>query len=212
MFKKLVTLISFLTLVACSFQATDQPVAQPTATDQVLMPTASPTQPEASQPEQPAPTATTQPAQPAQTAAYPGPLATEPILYPGIEQPISPGVTYVPPAVSDYSPQPGDDQLERGQAFLQLTNSELRSMESYPVQVLAVLRGELPNPCHKLRVVVSPPDGQNVVKIEVYSVIATGEVCAAVLEPFEVPISLGSFAGGSFTVLVNGEELGKFDA
>jgi len=217
-FKKLVTLITFLALAACSSQATDQAPVQPTATTSVQGATTTPTQVEPAQPEQPLPTPTqgTQAEQPTQTKAYPGlgggEIPVEPQPYPGIEQPTNPGVTYVPPAASDYSPQAGDDQLIRGQIFLRLDDSELRSMESYPVQVVAVLRGDLPNPCHTLRVVVTPPDSQNTVQIEVYSLIETGKMCTAVIEPFEAPISLGSFAGGSFTVIVNGEDLGKFDA
>ncbi len=213
--KKLVTLITFLALAACSSQATDQPPVQSTAPAAGQEVTATPLQAEPAQTEQTLPTLT-QAAQPTLSDSYPGPsqgeAPAEPITYPGIEQPGSPGVTYVPPAASDYSPQPGDDQLNRGQVFLQLSNSELRSMESYPVQVVAVLRGDLPDPCHKLRVVVTPPDSQNIVHLDVYSVVSAGEVCAAVLDPFEAPISLGGFAGGSFSVVVNGEELGKFDA
>jgi hypothetical protein len=85
-------------------------------------------------------------------------------------------------------------------------------MESYPVQVVVVLRGDLPNGCHKLRVVVSPPDAAKTVQLEVYTVIDTQMMCAEVLAPFEVPIALGSFTGGTYTVMVNGEVLGTFDA
>jgi hypothetical protein len=159
-----------------------------------------------------------------QQPAYPGPgdLITEPQPYPGIEQPPVEGYPgpeepigqppiYSPGEASGFEPLPEDAQLERGEVYLQLESSDLLIMESYPVQAALILRGDLPDPCHKLRVGVSPPDSANQVLVEVYSVRATDAICTAVLEPFEARINLGSFAGGEFSVLVNGIEIGKIN-
>jgi hypothetical protein len=48
--------------------------------------------------------------------------------------------------------------------------------------------------------------------VEVYSVSEPGKVCTQVLKDFDVEIPLGSFSGGHFTVYINGELLGEFDA
>jgi hypothetical protein len=48
--------------------------------------------------------------------------------------------------------------------------------------------------------------------LRVYSVINPAETCIQVIEPFEANIMLGSFETGHYTVLVNGEMAGEFDA
>jgi hypothetical protein len=109
-----------------------------------------------------------------------------------------------------YSPQPGDSNLTRGNVFIE--NSELLIMESYPIQVALVMKGELPTPCNQLRVVVNPTNNKNRILVEVYSVIDTSQICAQVTDPFEANVALGSFQGGHYTVWVNGEMAGEFDA
>jgi hypothetical protein len=141
---------------------------------------------------------------------YPGPeaLPTTDPNYPGPEGPGGQPPAYTPGEPSGYEPQPEDSGLERGEVFLNLEDSDLLILESYPVQAVLVLHGDLPDPCHKLRVSVSPPDNANVVQVDVYTVHNPDDLCAAVLEPFEAQIGLGSFAGGVFRVLVNGTEIG----
>jgi hypothetical protein len=114
------------------------------------------------------------------------------------------------PINSEYLPQRNDGSLTRGKAYVD--HGELLIMESDPIQVALVLQGSLPTPCNQLRVVARPPDGQNQIQVEVYSVIDPEQLCTQVLEPFDVRVSLGSFPGGHYSVWVNGEMIGEFDA
>lgn len=145
---------------------------------------------------------------------YPGFLPEEPVgqEYPGLEEPALNPPAYSAPQPSGYEPQAGDEQLTRGEVFIEPGDSQLLVMESFPVQVTLALSGNLPDPCHALRVVVSSPDEQNRVYVEVYSVADPGQICTAVLEPFNAQIPLGSFAGGEYQVYINGELFGTFQA
>jgi hypothetical protein len=131
--------------------------------------------------------------------AYPEPLQSEPY-----EEIIIPA-----PIEDEYAPAQGDENLQRGNVFID--SMEIVLLESYPVQVKLQLLGNLPTPCHKLRVVVSPPDDQNRIQVEVYALSDPGTMCTQNLEPFEISIPLGSFSEGVFTVLVNDESAGTFE-
>lgn len=116
----------------------------------------------------------------------------------------------LPPATSPFSPLPGDSNLERGNVFV--SKSDLLIRESYPVQIALVLGGELPSPCHQLRVSVNPPDTENKIFIEVYTVYNPNTNCIQVLKPFEETVELGTFPNGHYTVWVNETQVGEFDA
>jgi hypothetical protein len=145
---------------------------------------------------------------------YPGVLPEEPVEqgYPGLEEPAPNPPAFTAPQPSGYEPQAGDEQLTRGEVFIEPGDSQLLVMESFPVQVTLALSGNLPDPCHALRVVVSSPDEQNRVYVEVYSMADPGQICTAVLEPFNAQVPLGSFAGGEYQVYINGELFGTFQA
>jgi hypothetical protein len=110
-----------------------------------------------------------------------------------------------------YEPQPGDARLSRGEATVDVENSQVLVMESYPIQVSVILKGNLPDPCHKLRVLVTPANTQNEINLDVYSVVDSSKACITELQPFEVTIPLGSVTSGHYTVYVNGQLLGEFD-
>ena len=114
------------------------------------------------------------------------------------------------PTPQNYSPQPGDAILTRGD--VQLDSAEVLVMESYPVQITLVLNGNLPTPCNQLRVTVEPPDEENRIQVDVYSVSDPGQMCTQVLEPFEVNFNLGSFSSGHYSVWVNEKMVGEFDS
>ena len=116
----------------------------------------------------------------------------------------------IPP--SSYEPQPGDEKLSPGEVFLELDKSSLLIMESYPIQVNAILNGNLPDPCHQLRVVVATADAENRINLKVYSLVDPAQTCLAVLQPFTATIPLGSYADGKYSVYVNDELLGEFEA
>lgn len=150
---------------------------------------------------------------PAETA-YPGPkvvgLPTITPYYPApAEGSESEGGAKV---INNYKPQTSDSNLNRGNVFLDLDKSEIIVMESAPVQVNILLKGDLPDPCHEMRAVPTTDETAKRVDLEVYSLTKKGGACITVLQPFEATISLGSFSGGTYEVFINGEKLGEFDS
>jgi len=117
--------------------------------------------------------------------------------------------TNEPPA-NPYAPQPDDRVNSQGNVYLDL--AQIHILESYPVQVVLTLQGNLPTPCDNLRVQVSPPDEQSRITIEVYSLTDSTKICAQMLKPFDANIPLGSFPPGHYSVWVNGEQIGEFDS
>ncbi len=113
---------------------------------------------------------------------------------------------------SGYEPQPGDDKLRRDQVFLDAENSVIVVGSSLPAQVSVTLDGNLSDPCHQLRVIVSPPNDQRQINLDVYSLYDPSQACITVLKPFRASIPLGIFSGAHFSVFVNGQLIGEFDA
>lgn len=114
------------------------------------------------------------------------------------------------PLNNEYLPQPGDENFSRGEVFID--NSDLLIMESFPVQIALVFEGNLPTPCNHLRVIANPPDDENRIQVEAYSVINPAETCIQVLEPFQANVMLGSFPTGHYSLWLNGEMVGEFDS
>jgi hypothetical protein len=150
----------------------------------------------------------------AEESPYPNPVNMVPVeSIPWYPAPGLPGAP-VPGMVmtSGFEPQPEDANLNRGETYLDLASSQLIIMESYPIQVTAILNGNLPDPCHQLRVAVTAADANNRINLEVYSLADSTANCATVLEPFTANIPLGAYSGGHFSVYVNRELLGEFDS
>ncbi|MBM3151346.1 MAG: hypothetical protein FJZ96_03935 [Chloroflexi bacterium] len=124
--------------------------------------------------------------------------------------PDSPPAGSAPVDDNPYAPQPGDEGLLKDVIYLDAAG--LLFLESYPVQVRLSLTGNLPTPCHSLRIVVVQPDSDNKIAINAYSVANPDAICIQMLQPFSVTIALGSFATGHYTVWVNDEEVAEFDA
>jgi hypothetical protein len=116
----------------------------------------------------------------------------------------------VPPVRYPSAPQPGDSSLTRGPVYLDST--EIVAMMSFPVQFALTLQGNLPTPCHSLRVALSDPDAENRIAVEVYSLVDPQEVCVQMLEPFQATVPLGSFPAGHYIVEINGKQVAEFDA
>jgi hypothetical protein len=109
---------------------------------------------------------------------------------------------------SPLEPLPDEENLVRGNVFLD--EADILVLESFPVQIVLHLSGQLPSPCHNLRANLAEPDKENRIEIEVFSLIDPGVMCAQVVKDFETRINLGSFPSGSYTVWVNGEQIGEF--
>ena len=113
------------------------------------------------------------------------------------------------PVLNPFAPQPGDANLTRGNVYINEASLIIR--ESFPPQVSLNIAGDLPTPCNQLRVEIAPPDPQNKIVADVYSLVDSNQVCVEVLEPFEASIDLGTFPTGHYTVWVNGQMAGEFD-
>ena len=100
--------------------------------------------------------------------------------------------------------------MTRGEVFID--EMQILTMESFPPQFLLQISGSLPTPCHHLRADMSEPDAQNRIMVEVYSLTDPDTACIQVLEPFQQGINLGSLPQGSYTVLVNGEQVAEIEA
>ncbi len=112
--------------------------------------------------------------------------------------------------VNSYQPQLSDNQFNQGNVYID--SSEILTLESFPLQFTLHIKGNLPTPCHKLRVAVQPPDDQNQILVEVYSLVDPDKMCTQVLEPFEINVPLGSFPAGKYTVIVNSEVIAEFQS
>ena len=132
--------------------------------------------------------------------------------FPATPSPDTPvnNLTPLPPSDAPYEPQPGDDALTRGPAFVETT--DILVLESFPLQFQLSLSGNLPTPCHALRIVVDKPDANSNIAVDVYSVVDPNAICLQVLQGFQASVSLGSFPAGHYTITVNGEVAGEFDA
>jgi len=122
------------------------------------------------------------------------------------EQPIEPNETLVDP----FAPKPSDTNFTRGNVFIHEMGLIIR--ESYPPQISLNLAGDLPTPCHHLRVDVPDPTTDNKLNIEVYTLVNPDMMCTQVIKPFEESIDLGTFPSGHYSVYVNGELAGEFDS
>lgn len=114
-----------------------------------------------------------------------------------------------PQPTPDYNPRPADENWRRDTAFVD--EFQILILESYPPQYRLSLTGNLPTPCHQLRVLVKPPDAQNILAVSVYSVTPPNQMCAQVLSPFQASIPLDGAAPGQYAVTVNGQDAGSID-
>ena len=129
--------------------------------------------------------------------------------YPPANQPVTSGETPMP-SEDSFLPQPSDSDLTRGEVLLD--SSSLSTLESYPLQFMLTVKGNLPTPCHQLRVAVGQPDADRKINVDVYSVAKPDEICAQMVEPFEVHVPLGSFPTGHYFLFVNGTQVAKFES
>ena len=154
---------------------------------------------------------TVPPASTSTPVTYPEPGLQTPVpttsIYPA---PGTPGVGIPVIPLSGYEPQPGDENLKRDLLTMDLANSQLVVTTSDPAQAKAVLSGSMSDPCHFLRVVVTPLGADNTIIVDAYSLVDTNTACVTKIEPFTASIPLGSYAAGEYTVKVNGEKLGVF--
>ncbi len=138
----------------------------------------------------PAPTTTVDPDQPVDSGD-----GDEPIAEPG------------PPGSIPEPRPPLEDGID--DAVL-VTGTDLRIMESFPIQVMLQVDGEKPTPCHEIFWTVD--DDGEVIYVDMISQVAPEAICAQVVEPFSIAVPLGSWAGESREIRLNGESVGSFES
>ncbi|PKN93118.1 MAG: hypothetical protein CVU44_11875 [Chloroflexi bacterium HGW-Chloroflexi-6] len=111
---------------------------------------------------------------------------------------------------SPYAVQPGDEKLQGGNIYI--NSSELLTLESYPPQFVLSVSGDLPDPCHQLRVKVTEADSENRIYVSVYTLVNPDAICIQVLKPFDINIPLGSFPTGEYQLYLNGEKVADFQS
>jgi hypothetical protein len=92
---------------------------------------------------------------------------------------------------------------ERGPAYLD--HYEVLILESFPVQLVLYVEGDLPTPCHELVWEVGAADSEGRIEVDLYSEADPDVACIQVLEEFEVRIPLGSYTSGHYAIWLNGE-------
>jgi hypothetical protein len=88
-------------------------------------------------------------------------------------------------------------------------STDIRYLESDPVQVHLVVTGHLPTPCHE--VVYEVQDMGTSVDVRLWSLADADALCVQVLEPFELVIPLGSWESADLPVLLDGQEVGRIE-
>ena len=90
-----------------------------------------------------------------------------------------------------------------GQATVE--SVEILILESFPVQVRAVVKGYNPDPCTKINEITQKRDGNTFV-VTITTQRDRGQACIQVISPFEESISLdvAGLNAGTYTVTVNG--------
>ena len=104
----------------------------------------------------------------------------------------------------EWAPQAGDEDLAREE--VEINQVDILTLESFPPQFMLHVTGSKGTPCSELRVVVSDPDEQNRIAVEIYTVIDPAAICIQVLEEFDINIPMGTFEDGEYSVWVNGVE------
>ncbi len=109
--------------------------------------------------------------------------------------------------------EPPGNNYENILGSVYISEANLMVMESYPIQVALNISGELPTPCHTVRAIVTPPDGDMEFHIQIYSEAKADEVCIQVLQPFSenVSLPLQGLADGTYSVWLNDEKVGEFN-
>jgi hypothetical protein len=110
-------------------------------------------------------------------------------------------------AAPSWEPQPGDDQLTHGNIYID--NQQILTLESFPPQFMLEMKGNLPTPCHTLRVKVDPPNASQQIQVDVYSLAKPDEICVQMLQAFQVSVPLKDLPPGTYEVLVNMQPVGE---
>lgn len=108
-----------------------------------------------------------------------------------------------------YPVMPFDEGYARGEFMIDQV--ELHPNPTDPKQTDLIVSGSLPTSCNQPRIVVSEPDANNQINIEIYSVAPSDAICTQALSPWEgVMATLGDLPAGTYNVVVNSQPVGEF--
>jgi hypothetical protein len=95
------------------------------------------------------------------------------------------------------------NQPERGQA--QVNSVDVLIMESFPVQVSVIARGELPDSCTRIDEIISQ-QSEDTFRVAITTFRQPDQMCTQVVVPFEqtVALDVAGLAAGTYNVSVNG--------
>jgi hypothetical protein len=126
------------------------------------------------------------------------------------------------PQKPDLFPRDGDSKSQSGNVYIEdyaLTpfesddparREELGFDPAYPLQFLLYVSGNLPDPCHELRMKVGEPEKNGRVDVQLYSLRDPDMMCIQVLQPFDFEFPL-QFPAGSYQLYLNGEKIAEFE-
>jgi hypothetical protein len=97
-------------------------------------------------------------------------------------------------------------EMVRGTVFIE--GMDLISPESYNEPATLVVQGYLPTPCNIFSADVSAPNENGEIQIDAYSLAPIGAACIDVIQDFTSEVPLGQLPPGSYSVWVNGENVG----
>jgi hypothetical protein len=111
-----------------------------------------------------------------------------------------------------YAPQASDSNLMTGD--ITVDSASVSLAESQPPQVIVNFAYFQPTPCYQLRVTADDPNAQNEINLKAYAVAEKDKPCAlmALATPLQASLNLGSLPKGHYKVLLNGSQIGEFDA
>lgn len=111
-----------------------------------------------------------------------------------------------PPVSSLPTPPPGEADVQIGMAVVD--SVEVYIMESYPVQVSAVVRGNLPDGCTRISHSKQVLEGDTI-RIELFTERPTDMMCTEALVPYEetVHLDITGLPDGPYTLDVNGVQV-----
>ena len=127
----------------------------------------------------------------------------------------SPRLSPTPPVFqynNPYAPQAGDSDLMAGD--ITVDSASVFLSKSQPPQLMVNFAYFQPTPCYQLRVEISGPDSENQIALKAYAVTEKDKACTlmALATPLQTSLDLGSFPRGHYVVLLNGNQIGEFDA
>lgn len=99
---------------------------------------------------------------------------------------------------------PPDQPATPGELYVE--SVDILIMESFPVQISVLVKGQLPNVCTEIDQIRQGDDLENnAFWIEITTVSSTDDACIEILAPFEesIPLDVYGLPAGTYTVTVN---------